>query len=165
MAISKLDQPLLPSVLDRLLDDRPDQRQDPPKGRGQHLTELRDAVRRDLEALLNSHRRCISPPAGLDELDLSLVEYGIPDFLSANAAAESAREEFRLSLEEAIRRFEPRFKTVRVTLADDNSQLERTLRFRIDALMYADPAPEPISFDSLLDPANQSFSVIGRRDG
>jgi predicted component of type VI protein secretion system len=39
------------------------------------------------------------------------------------------------------------------------------LRFRIEALMYAEPAPERVSFDSLLDPSSQSFSVTGARDG
>jgi len=56
MARVDLDQPLLPSVLDRLLDANPDLSRDPPKSRGQHLAELRQAVRRDLEALLNARR-------------------------------------------------------------------------------------------------------------
>jgi hypothetical protein len=34
--MSDLDIPLLPSVLDRLLDDRPDVRQDPARSRGQN---------------------------------------------------------------------------------------------------------------------------------
>jgi type VI secretion system protein ImpF len=159
------DLPLLPSVLDRLLDDRPDLKQDPARSRSQNLAILRNAVRRDLEALLNSRCRCVSPPEGLDELETSLVEYGVPDFLSANAGSEEAREEFRRSVEKVIRRFEPRFKSVTVKLADDSVQLDRTLRFRIDALMYAEPAPEFVSFDSVLDPASNNFSVIGRRDG
>jgi type VI secretion system protein ImpF len=159
------DLPLLPSVLDRLMDDRPEQSQDPARSRGQNLAILRDAVRRDLEALLNSRQRCVSPPTGLDELQISLIEYGVPDFLSANAGSDEAREEFRRSIEQVIRRFEPRFKTVTVKLIEDNVQLDRTLRFRIDALMYAEPAPEYVSFDSLLNPASHSFSVLGRRDG
>jgi type VI secretion system protein ImpF len=159
------DLPLLPSVLDRLLDDRPEVRQDPTRSRGQNLVILRDAVRRDLEALLNSRQRCVSPPPGLDELETSLIEYGVPDFLSANAGSDEAREEFRRSIEGVIRRFEPRFKSVTVKLINDGAQIDRTLRFRIDALMYAEPAPEYVSFDSTLNPASHSFSVVGRRDG
>jgi type VI secretion system protein ImpF len=163
--MSDLDIPLLPSVLDRLLDDRPDERQDPARSRGQNLAMLRDAVRRDLEALLNTRRRCISPPRGLNELSTSLVEYGVPEFLSINAQSAEAREEFRLEVEQAIRRFEPRFQTVSVKLVEDPAQLDRTLRFRIDALMHAEPAPEYVSFDSTLNPGTHSFSVVGRRDG
>ena len=55
---------------------------------------------------------------------------------------------------------EPRFKMVKVTLVAE-TPTDRSLRFHIEALMYAEPAPERVSFDSLLDPANQSFSVVG----
>ena len=154
----------LPSVLDRLLDDGANTVPGRPRSRAQQLLELRNAVRRDLEALLNSHQCCFVPPAEMTELPKSLLEYGIPDFLTANAVAEGAREQFRACVEDAIRRFEPRFKMVRVALVEDGPT-DRTLRFRIEALMYAEPAPERVSFDSLLDPSSQSFSVIGTRDG
>jgi len=42
------DQPLLPSVLDRLLDDDPGVSRDPPRSRHQVLRELKQSVRRDL---------------------------------------------------------------------------------------------------------------------
>ena len=154
-----LDVTFLPSVLDRLLDDNSGPVR--PRSRAQQLVDLRNAVRRDLEALLNTHQTCRSPPADMTELSRSLIEYGVPDFLSINAGSASAREEFRRSIEEIIKRFEPRFKAVKVTLLDDGKKGERTLRFRIDALMYAEPAPEPVSFDSLLDAASHSFSVVG----
>ena len=32
-------------------------------------------------------------------------------------------------------------------------------------LMYADPAPDHVTFDSLLDPSSHSFSVVGGGDG
>lgn len=158
------DLPLLPSLLDRLLDDHPDQRQDPPRSRAQNLAALQDAIRRDLEALLNTRRCCISPPPALTDLNTSVVEYGVPDFLSANAASDSVREDLRVALETVIQRFEPRFKTFSVTLIEDSARVERAFRFRIDALMYAEPAPEYVSFDSTLNPGNHSFSVVGRRN-
>ena len=162
--MANLEVAFLPSVLDRLLDDGPNTVSGRPRSRAQQLLELRNAVRRDLEALLNSHQCCLVTPAEMAELPKSLLEYGIPDFLTMNVVAESAREKFRASVEDAIRRFEPRFKMVRVALVED-SPADRTLRFRIEALMYAEPAPERVSFDSLLDPSNQSFSVTGARDG
>src|SRR5271155_210755 len=114
------DVGFLPSVLDRLLDDRPNSATARPRNRSQQLTELRNAVRRDLEALLNTHQRCRSPPREMTELARSLLEYGVPDFLTMNAAAGSAREQFRGLVEEAIRRFEPRFKMIEVTLLEEN---------------------------------------------
>jgi type VI secretion system protein ImpF len=164
MARPDLDQPLQGSVLDRLLDDNPDQLHDQPKPRGRHLRELRDAVRRDLENLLNTRQRCRGWPAALTELEHSLVNYGVPDFTGADFATDERREEFRIAVQEVIRYFEPRFESVRVELLSNTDHLDRTLRFRIDALMYADPAPEPIAFDSLFDPSSRAFSVVGERE-
>jgi len=154
---------VLPSVLDRLLDAGAT-----PVGarsRGQQLNELRDAVRRDLEALLNAHRYPHAPPPDMPELQRSLLQYGVPDFLTINAGAADAREEFRLALEETIRRFEPRFKSVSVTLVGDHNPHDRTIRLRIDALMYAEPVPDAVSFDSVIDPSNCNILVRGGRDG
>jgi type VI secretion system protein ImpF len=156
---------LASSLLDRLIDENPGASQDPPRSRTQQLADLRNAVRRDLEALLNSHQRCISPPPGMDELAVSLVEYGAPDFLASFAGSGEVREEFRKSVENMIRRYEPRFQTVSVQLIEDNSQVARTLRFRIDALIYAEPAPENVTFNSQLDPSSYSFQVTGGADG
>ena len=150
---------LLPSILDRLIDDSPDAAQDPSRTRAQQLAILRDSVRRDLEALLNHHLRCVSPPPGLMELRESILEYGVPDFLSLFTDASAFREEFRQSLEDIIHRFEPRFISVKVTLREPGNATDRTMRFRIDAVMYAEPAPEPVTFDSQLDPANHAFSI------
>jgi len=153
---------VLPSVLDRLLGGSGG---DSSQSRGQQLTELRDAVRRDLEALLNAHRYARSLAPGMPELERSLLQYGVPDFLTINAGAPEVREEFRRAVEECIQRFEPRFKSVSVTLISAGDADDRTLRFRVEALMYAEPAPEVVSFDSRLDPSSHSFAVVGGRDG
>jgi type VI secretion system protein ImpF len=155
------DQPLTPSVLDRLLDDEPHLKRDLGRTRHQLLRELKQSVRRDLENLLNTRRRCLPVPADLKELEQSLVNYGIPDFTGANMGSGDAREQFRGTLERVIRTYEPRFQTVRVELLTNSEPLDRTLRFRIDALLYADPAPEPVVFDSLLEPGSGSFEVKG----
>lgn len=163
-ALAKPPVNLLPSVLDRLIDDAPEQLHDPQIRREEQLRLLRAAVRRDLEALLNAHCRCISPPPGMVELQNSVIEYGVRDFLAAIGGVSQFREDFRRSLQDTIRRFEPRFVHFTVTLRDDGDRLDRTLRFRIDALMHAEPAPEPMSFDSDLDPTSHAFSVRGRSD-
>jgi type VI secretion system protein ImpF len=152
------DQPLVPSVLDRLLDAEPQVSREAPRNRTQVLRELKLAVRRDLENLLNSRRRCLPWPPGLKELKQSLVNYGIPDFLGTNP---NDREEFCRTLQVLLRQYEPRFKTVSVTPLTNAEPLDRTLRFRIDALLLADPAPEPVVFDSLLEPASGTFVIKG----
>lgn len=155
------DQPLVPSVLDRLIDEQPDETREPARMRGQMLHDVRNSIRRDLENLLNTRFRCLSWPDDLTELDRSLVSYGIPDVAGANLASESGRRQFLKIVEQTIRNFEPRFKSVRVEFLENADDLDRTMRFRIDAMMYAYPAPEPVVFDTAMEPATGEFSVEG----
>jgi type VI secretion system protein ImpF len=161
MAKIQADQPLVPSVLDRLLDDDPDNPNEAPHSRTVVLRELKRSVRRDLENLLNTRRRPRPWEPGLDELERSLVNYGIPDFTGANMGSPQARDEFRQIIEKVIHEYEPRFRTVTVILLENTEPLDRTLRFRIDALLEADPAPEPVVFDSALEPGTGTFEVKG----
>jgi type VI secretion system protein ImpF len=141
------------SILDRLLDDAA------PSGTGARIQNLRDGLRRDIEALLNTHQYCRKLPKELPELNASLLDYGMPHFLGLAAASGTARDQFRVDVEAALRRFEPRLKHVSVTLLDAAEDLERTLRFRIDALVLADPEPQAVSFDSVLEAAQRRFAV------
>jgi len=161
MAPSPKGQPLLPSVLDRLM--QPDAGTG---GRGAGLREhrqreLKECIRRDLEDLLNTRWRASSWPPNLDELETSLVNYGIPDFTGANLGSPTNQEEFRRVLERVIRKFEPRFKSVKVHLLKNPDPLDRALRFRIDALVHADPVPEAVIFDSELKPLTAGFEIKG----
>jgi type VI secretion system protein ImpF len=153
------DQPLVPSVLDRLIDDDPDVTSEPPRNRSQLLREMKLAVRRDIENLLNSRRRNVSLPPRLPELAQSLLTYGVADFSGTGPATAKQREAFCRLLEEIIRLNEPRLLEVRVELATNPEPADRTLRFRIDALLQADPAPEPVIFDSALEPVTHTFAV------
>ena len=62
-------------------------------------------------------------------------------------------------VEQVIRRYEPRFKSVRVELRENKDEFDRTLRFRIDAVLYAEPTPEPVTFDSKLEPTSANFEI------
>ena len=161
MARIQADQPLVPSVLDRLLDAEPTVTREPAKTRSQVLRELKQSLRRDLENLLNTRWRATSWPENLEELELSLVNYGIPDITGAGLGSAQNREDFRRIVEGVIRHFEPRFKTIKVEMLDNAEPLDRALRFRIDALLYAEPAPEPVVFDSALQPATGNVEVKG----
>jgi len=155
-------QPLKTSVLDRLLDDSPEVSTDPPIPESKSLRELRQTVRRDLENLLNTRQRALSWPKSLEELESSLVNYGIPDFAGVNLGSSEGRDEIRRILEQTIRRNEPRFQRVKITLLDNLEPLDRVLRFRIEALLRVEPAPEPVTFDSVMEPVSGSFELKGR---
>ena len=158
MAEIRQDRLLVTSVLDRLLDFEPENKQEVPKARHQVLRELREAVRRDLQNLLNTRWRCTSWPSDLEQIEDSLVNYGLPDFTGGNLVS-TGPAELRRIVEAAIRRSESRFKSVKVELLKNPENDDRTVRFRIDVLLYAQPAPEPLVFDSQLEPLNCTFEV------
>ncbi|WP_144299530.1 type VI secretion system baseplate subunit TssE [Elioraea rosea] len=149
------------SVLDRLLDADPERVLDQPLGAAETLAALRRAARRDLEALLNARQRWRSWPVQLTELAVSPLNYGVPDFTSGYFASEERREGFRRAVEAAIAAFEPRLKAVKVSLVPGVDETDRTLRLRVEALMLADPEPEPVSFDTAFDSASMAFVVQG----
>ncbi len=152
-------QPLVPSVFDRLIDDNPGVSEDTDSSRSQLLRELRESVRRDLENLLNTRLPCHDFEGGMDQLEYSVVNYGIPDFSGNNLVSSREKEQFRRQLEKVISYFEPRFKSVRVELVDSTNETDRTLRFRIDGLLNVQPAVKPIVFDSSMEPVTQNFRV------
>ena len=151
--------PLVPSILDRLLDEDPDTQQDTVKTRSQVLREMKQSVRRDLEHLLNTRINWQEYSDQLEELTCSLVNYGLPDFSSANLATSTNRKQFTQLIEETIRRYETRFKYVSVSLLTNSEPLDRTMRLKIDAMLYAEPEPEPITFNSIVEPVNCSLEI------
>lgn len=149
-------------LLDRLLDDAPDEARDPPMSAAEAMAALRNGVRRDLENLLNARRRWRSWPPQFTELATSPVGYGIPDFTAGAFSDPRRRERLREDIEAAIRRFEPRFVSVHVSLVErEDDVFDGTLRLRIDAELHAEPAPEPVVFDTLLDATADLVVVRG----
>ena len=157
------DVRLIPSVLDRLIDWEPDRQSEPTVGRTQVLRQMKASVGRDLQNLLNTRCRATSWPEPLTELNESLAAYGIPDCVGVNTGSREQQSELRRMIQQAVETFEPRLMNVHVSLNDTNDPTDRTLRFRIDAMLNVDPAPEPVAYDSRLDASIGSFSVDGVR--
>ena len=107
----------------------------------------------------SSRRRWRSWPEGYEELAESPVGYGITDFAAGAFNDPAERDRLRGQIEQTIRRFEPRLAQVHVVLLDGDNTLDPTLRLRIEALLRVDPAPEPITFDTLVDPATAEVQV------
>jgi type VI secretion system protein ImpF len=149
------------SVLDRLLDDAPEMERDRPLSATDALTVLRRAVRRDLEALLNARRRFAAIPPAYTELANSSFSFGLPDYSAGAMQEVASRETLRKEIERCIRQFEPRLVQVTVHLVPPKDELDTTLHFHIDALLHADPAPEPISFDTVVNAATADIEVSG----
>jgi type VI secretion system protein ImpF len=140
---------ITPSVLDRLLDYEPEHTREPLASRAKSLRQLKQAVKRDLEWLLNTRRYADELSPELKELNNSLAIYGLPDFTTASVKNLSDQKLMRRALEQAIRVFEPRLEDPVVTL-EPLDGIERVMRFRIDARLKVEPAPEPVTFDTVL---------------
>ncbi len=146
-------------LLDRLLDADPDAPELPPPSAAEALEKLHLAVRRDLESLLNARRRRQPLPPHLPELASSLVNYGIPDPSSGAYSVPALRAALVREVETTIRRYEPRLTQVSVLLVGEDDELGGTLRMKVDAVLRADPVPEPVSFETLLEPVTRDVTV------
>lgn len=152
---------ITPSILDRLLDFDPQLSTEPPKSRSTSLRDMKAAVRRDLEWLLNTRCFLDHTVDGLEEAKKSVAFYGLPDITGMSASSGVEQKRLVKALENAIRLFEPRFIDLKVTLEPIDG-LDRSMKFRIEAKLDVDPAPEPVAFDSVLQAGTGNFSVTGR---
>lgn len=160
MARKAAARTILPSVLDRLIDREPANRNEPASWRNQSLKEMKDSVRRDLEWLLNARRAPVEPQAGSKELWHSVYTYGLPD--STGLALRSTEDRARLAraVEFAINTFEPRLTNVSVTIPPAPASSMK-VHFQIEALLRTEPAPERVYFDSILELSSGEYAVEG----
>lgn len=123
------------------------------------LARIRQAVRRDLECLLNARRSWLPLERGGKELQTSVLGYGLPDFTVMDLGTEDGRQWLCDEVRDTINRFEPRLTRIQVTMRDNDAPLDRQLRLRIDAVLLVDPVPEPVSFDSDVEPVTLAVTL------
>jgi type VI secretion system protein ImpF len=155
MSYSDKQPSLMPSLLDRLID--------PASGgtaahRWYAVDDVVAAVHRDLEELLNTRQTHSGLPADFKEMSTSIYCYGLPDLTSLNAITPSQREGIGRLIEGVVANFEPRLQDVHAHLVDSPDPLERTVRFRIDARLNLDPAPE-VAFHADLELTTGHYKV------
>src|SRR5579872_6303155 len=121
MARRETDETVTQSVIERLIDLEPTVRADPPQTRAQSVRQLKAALRRDLEWLLNTRQIAGGVPEAFPGLEGSLYGYGLPDV--TNLSANSVRDRNRLlrMIETTIASFEPRLSGAKVAIVDSGS--------------------------------------------
>jgi type VI secretion system protein ImpF len=147
MSRTNSQQGLMPSLLDRLTD--------PGSGgtawrRGYGVEQMTEAVRRDLEDLLNTRQSTYGLSRDFGEVHRSVIGYGLPDLTTLAAYTAEQRADIGRLIEEAIALFEPRLRGVRAVMLENTDGNDRSVRFRIDARLNVDPAPE-VAFDTVLE--------------
>ena len=155
MSRDESQQGLMPSLLDRLTD--------PGSGgtawrRGYGVEQMTESVRRDLEDLLNTRQSTAGWSRDYGEIYSSVLGFGLPDLTTLAAHTLEQREEIGRLIEQAISCFEPRLNGVRAVMLENRDANDRSVKFRIDARLCVDPAPE-VAFDTVLELTTGHYSV------
>ncbi len=148
------------SVLDRLIDNEPNLRSDPPVSRAQSMRQLRAALKRDLEWLLNTRRSVEAVTDASFHSEHSVFNYGLPDLTSLGVHSVHDQNRLLRMIEATVATFEPRISGARVTM-EPVAGNARTLRFQIAGLLRVDPAPERVTFDTVLELISGEYEVRG----
>jgi type VI secretion system protein ImpF len=126
---------------------------------------LREAVRRDIEALFNTERfesgllltateaeMRPGPPALDDfpEVRRSVVNYGVPAF-AGRSARDFDREALAKELKAVLAAFEPRLKESATRITVSTSDRAAGLSIEIDGLLIMAPAPERLRLRTMVD--------------
>lgn len=133
--------------IDRLVDINPGEIQESRPFRSMDRHKLKQAVHRDLTWLLNT--RTPLPASIFDEKELTVIDYGIPDFGSYSPANAEHLALLAKRITRAISAFEPRLQNVHVIVEPEMAD-EKTLNLIIDAMLIADSVREPVSFMTVL---------------
>ncbi|MDH5217657.1 MAG: type VI secretion system baseplate subunit TssE [Gammaproteobacteria bacterium] len=157
-------QELLPSVLDRLINPKAGSNTEYTDSRVT-VMEIRHSIRRDLENLLNTRRRFEVSNKKLDSKDLTIVNYGIPDFTGASFSTEDEQEELLREIRKIILCYEKRFKSLKIVEKKGLDSMDRSVRFRIEAELRVEPAVEPLVFDTHIDSVSRELSVEESSNG
>jgi type VI secretion system protein ImpF len=147
---------LTPSLFDRLIDVCEDS---PNATAGWGLEQLKDAVARDLEDLLNT-RTAISPEmlAKYPDVRKSLINYGLIDFSAMCLTSEDDRKKICGAVKTAITQHEPRLYGVQASLRV-NTGSESRVDFIITGLLKTVASAEPVYFDAVLLASTHRYSV------
>ena len=153
MARSTTETLVTQSILDRITAV-----EDWPATRSQSLRFFKESLKRDLEWLLNTRQPPLPELADYPLAKASVVNYGLPDITSLGLSSAADHRRLRVAIDTCLKNFEPRLMDVRVTLQGSDTA-DRRLRFHIEGNMKLDPAPEEISFDTVLELASGEYKV------
>jgi type VI secretion system protein ImpF len=159
---------LQPALLDRLTDDEPERRSEPPEARVITIQRLRAGVRRDFGWLLNAVRpRNDEIPATYPHVRESVLCFGLPSMTGETSSTLDAVA-LQQAIREAVLRFEPRVlpETLEVTVVGTPGRLEthNVIGVEIRGRLWAQPVPLEILLRSEVDLETGSCEVreVGR---
>jgi type VI secretion system protein ImpF len=127
---------------------------------GENLRALKESVRNNLDAVLNTRRLNEPVPREFEHCVNSLLSYGLPDYTSFAVSDEDDRELLGAAIEAAVRQFEPRLVNVTALPEPIDPKRKGIIHYRIDAWLKVEPAPEPVTFDTVFEASKWHFLVV-----
>lgn len=150
---------VVPTLWSRLLDDEPHRAEEAPGGCWCSLEEYKASVVADLERLVNTRRELLAEHLdGFPNVQGSVLEYGLPDFLGRGLNSSDDRQYIQRQLAFAIESNDCRFRNVEVQLREQDSR-ERLLCFRVDALLILVDSHHQVSCEAVLQAETQRYKV------
>jgi len=98
-------------------------------------------------------------PEQLPLLDFSLLNYGLEDIATINLESNKHVQLFCRKMEDTIRNFEPRIKSIKVGSKNALDMRDMCFHFRVEAILHASPDNESIVFDSAINPMSKAVDV------
>lgn len=144
------------SLLDRLLDDRPWAKSEYVTLSRYSIDKYKESIRRDLTILLNT--RSSSPMEEFDKNNLTVIDYGVPDFANYSMEYSDDLELIARRLVHAIRCFEPRLRNPAVLIEPEASD-EKSLVLTISAELLIQEEKVHISFLSRIQSETGKWEV------
>ncbi|CAN5267799.1 type VI secretion system baseplate subunit TssE [soil metagenome] len=145
------------SLLDRLIDESPELVTEPIASEDAAFDTFKTGLRRDLEGLLNARKPFCSWLARANDLEGTILDFGLPDLSTEDFGAPAARERIRRLIAHCIRTHEPRLSKVEVE--SDGGPTTTGVRFRISAMIRFASYDAEVVYDARLRPNDRAIDV------
>jgi type VI secretion system protein ImpF len=145
-----------PCLLDRLVDDHPERRQET-TGRGISLSSYRQGVLRDIEWLLNAKSRLAHEGfADFPETEASVLNFGMPD-PTGRGSGSATIAQIEKNIATALLRFEPRIVADSLvvksteTVSRGGTSSPNVIAFSIAGELWTSPMNEELHLKTEID--------------
>lgn len=122
------------------------------------LRVLKEAIRRDLEAVLNTRRHMGAELDGYVQAEASVLNYGIEDLSTVRADPEGYLLQMQRAVQKCLMEYEPRLTDISVTVQDGEMAV-REIRLHIEAHLILSRTGERVFFDTTFDVSRETYSV------
>ena len=143
-------------LFDRLFDLELRQSQEAQPRRTLSRAQVVDSIQGELVRLLNT--RCADTLDGVQTQERTVVNYGLPDFLTLSPTRERDRQQLAQLITEAIRAYEPRLRNP-VVIATPHPQRPGVLLLTVEGTLVLDNFAEPVSFPLMIESRGGAVSV------